>query len=254
LASFVLVQPQPRAGLAATRLVADGHQAIELAFHRLEPRDGAIAELANTDPNEFDRIVFASPSSVAFSVDALAGQLKDCFVAAIGQGSATVLVQSGLVADDSEIIRPRTPPFDSAALSALDAMDPSQVQSMLVIRGTDGRNDWIEAYRAAGTRVETAQIYQSTPVVPDASIARQLENLIAGKEKPVVVVGSVAEFNGLNEWLGGDAKAALRTGMQALPTIVPHGRIAAALCDAGWQTLHATKAGQTLHQAALELA
>jgi uroporphyrinogen-III synthase len=240
--------------MAAARLSDEGHQAVELSFHQLLPLADAINALRNTDPTEFDRVVFVSPSSVAFSQSALAGRLDECFVAAIGQGSATVLVQSGLVADDTQIIRPRTPPFDSAALSAMDAMDPSQVQSMLVVRGTDSRNDWIESYRSAGTRVDTVEIYQSEPVVPDASVSQKLGELMDGQTNSVLVVGSISEFKSLNDWLSGEANGALRTWIQALPTVVPHGRIAAALTTAGWQTLHTTKAGQTLHQAALELA
>lgn len=254
MAAFVLVQPQPRAGLAAARLLADGHQAIALAFHQLLPVADAIEQLAKTDPTTFDRIVFASPSSVAFSVDALIGRLHACSVAAIGQGSATVLVQSGLVADDNQIIRPRTPPFDSAALSALDEMSSDRVRSLLVVRGTEGRTDWIERYQAAGTRVKCSQVYRSEALTPHQTVLDQLNALMSAQLKPVLVVGSISEFNGLNEWLTDRARGPLRAWMQALPTIVPHGRIAAALANAGWQTLHTTKAGQTLHQAALELA
>ncbi len=254
MAAFVLVQPQPRAGLAARRLESDGHEAIELAFHQLVPINHAIAKLAIADVGQYDRIVFASPSSAAFSNEALSGRLKSCNVAAIGQGSATVLVQSGLVAGDDEIIRPRTPPFDSAALSALPAMRSDAIRSMLVVRGTGGRSDWIENYRSAGVRVDLAEIYRSEAVTPPSAIREKLTALMKDKQSPVVIVGSMSEFNALNEWLGSADSSALRHWLQARSTIVPHGRIAAALADAGWKDLHTTKAGQTLHQAALELA
>jgi uroporphyrinogen-III synthase len=102
-------------------------------------------------------------------------------------------------------------------------MSAERVKSMLVVRGTDGRNDWIEHYKAANTQVQTAEIYRSESIEPNDTVIEQLNALMSTNEHVVLVVGSISEFNGLNEWLSRDnsGRSALKIWMQTLPTVVP---------------------------------
>ncbi|MGB7301417.1 MAG: uroporphyrinogen-III synthase [Burkholderiaceae bacterium] len=258
MAAFILNQPQPRASLAADKLRADGHGVVELAFHRLEPIADELTRLSQIDITVYDRIVFASPSSVAFSVPALAGKIGDDLasprVAAIGQGTATVLLETGLIADDASIIRPRRPPFDSAALVQLPLMQPGVIESLLVIRGQQGRTDWIESYQQAGVRVTCVPIYRSQLIAPSSQVTDTLSNLICNGAAAVIVVGSVSEFTALLHWLTAANDKRLLGWMQNQLTVVPHARIGTALTKAGWTDIRPTMAGQTLLNAALELA
>ena len=255
MAAVLLNQPRPRAGLAAEKLKATGVEAVELSCHTLSPVAAGQQELAQLPVQTFDRVVFVSPSAVMFAEPELRGRLAAGQVAAIGQGTATVLVESGLSGDDSQILRPRQPPFDSAALMQLPAMQSGVIKSMLVVAGTQARTDWIAAAVAADIACTTVAVYRGERQPPDALAYGQLNRLRSENAAAVLVVGSVSEFQGLLHWLAtlGDGQQML-AWLQLQPTVAPHGRIARQLTQAGWHRVSTTRGGQTLLDAALELA
>lgn len=241
--------------MAAEKLKTTGVEAVELSCHTLSPVAKGQQQLAQLPVQSFDRVVFVSPSAVMFAEIVLRGRLAAHQVAAIGQGTATVLVESGLSPDDSQILRPRQPPFDSFALMQLPTMQPGVIKSMLVVAGKQARTDWIEAAAAADISCTTVAVYESQLQPPGSLAYEQLNRLRSQNAAAVLVVGSVSEFQGLQQWLAmfGDGQQML-AWLQLQPTIAPHGRIARQITQAGWQRVSTTRSGQTLLDAALELA
>ena len=157
MAAIVLTQALPRAKALAQQIRDAGFEPVRLSFQQLEPIEAATNRLAGLRISDDDRLVFVSPSAVHFAQPVLARLAQWCphGMAVVGPGTEAALRAScpGL-----EPIRPAQPPFDADALTALPAMQAGAFGTLVVLRGEQGRDDWIEAFRAAGKQVEVFEL------------------------------------------------------------------------------------------------
>jgi len=168
-------------GLAARIREAGGEPVLYPAIEIREPADPAAARALLARAGEFELAVFVSPSAVRMAFALHAGPWPRR-VAAVGEGTRRALEERGF----DGVIAPAGR-ADSEALLALPEM--ARWQSVLLVRGTGGRELIGETLAARGAKVEIAECYRRVrPVAPPpagrldaicANSGEALENLAA---------------------------------------------------------------------------
>ncbi len=237
MATVILTQPEPRAGLIADTLRQAGIQSVSLSFSRLQALPDGLAQLRARLGESFDRIIFVSPSAVWFARSLLPAIMAACprGIAVIGAGTESALVeQLGGSAKDVPLIRPEHAPFDADALLALPAMTADLVRSIVVVRGRQGRDDWIEGCRARGLTVSTVCLYERLALEPAQAESERLTALAATDESALIMVTSVAHARQLCSWGEGRPFA---QWLQRQTCLVSHPRVATCLTDGGFSAI-----------------
>ncbi|HEY0666209.1 MAG TPA: uroporphyrinogen-III synthase [Gallionella sp.] len=228
---IVVTRPRDQAVQLAHRIEQAGATAV--LFPLLDicaiPDDSAlreqIARLA-----QFDLAIFISPNAVHYGIAAIraAGALPPTLkIAAVGQGSARALRESGIV---NVVVPPER--FDSEGLLALPALQDIANQCVLIFRGDGGRELLGDTLRARGATVEYAACYRRGKPALDAGA------LIAARPDAIIVTSSEALVH-LWQMLDDAARAALRS----TALFVPHPRIAGLAAQQGWQQVRITESG-----------
>lgn len=230
MVTVLLTQPQPRVVAAAAQLQAAGLQPVMLTFTRLEALPTAATELASLDPAQFQRIVFVSPSAVWFARDRLQDICTACpdGLAVIGTGTEAALRAQ---VPGIRVKRPAQPPYDAASLMALPAMQAPAAKTVLVIRGEQGRQDWINACRATGTSIRVLSLYRQQPVQPDPGALRAVSALASTDQKALIMVTSVGLAARLIDWPVDDV---CFRWLRQQPCMVSHPRISERLRAGGF--------------------
>lgn len=247
MARVVLTQPLPRVETLASTLIAQGHDVVTLAFTRV--RSLGIGPIG-TQLAAFDWVVAVSPAAI----EQLALVLSRRWpagpgLALIGPGSAAALGRLGWEAPPERVLVPSGPPFDAAALLRTAPLSNPSGLRVLVVRGDTGREDWIEALRRDGARVDVMALYERESVAPDPVSLARLGHWLSGPA-PVYCVftqtGSAAALCALPE-------AAGLTGAQGQGiALVIHARIASAARAAGYHHVRLIGPGEEAILAALE--
>lgn len=226
----------PLAGLrvAVTRPVAqsEGLSAriaelggVPLSFPLLEvapPADAAHLRSQLQSLSRFDLLVFISPNAARFGLQALqgAGGLPaQARVAAVGQGCARALAESGV----TSVIAP-TERFDSEALLALPELQQVAGWRVGILRGDGGRETLADTLRQRGAEVEYLECYRR--IKPALSVG----GLLAQQPDALLVTSSEAL-----QHLWELAEPSLRAGLVDIPLFTLHPRIAAAAQQLGWR-------------------
>ncbi len=235
----VLTQPAPRSEAIAARLrQRDGCEVLLLSLTRITTctDDAHLRALLDaTDTHEM--VLFVSPAAV----DAVASLLArspaahwpaTTVFAAIGPGTAAALAAHGVDPQARRLVTPQHAPYDAHTLIDGESFTAIAPDSVLVVKGEGGREDWITRLRDRGTRVDEAIVYTTRPNVPDAGTLGRLRSVAGDAGRAVFVVtqsATVARLGGLLDELG------VASWAHAQPVLAIHPRIGAALTEAGWR-------------------
>jgi len=247
----VLTQPLPRVERLAARLAERGHEVIACPLRRLSSvsaqtgRVPAIAEAAN-----HDWVVFVSPGAVAIALDELDGEWPArTGIALIGPGSEQELAERGIRAPRVRIVRPANPPYDADALMRLPPFAAPAGLSVLVLAGTGGRTDWVDALRDRGALVRRASVYRSEPIRPGNACLGALRGWARDGASVAFVFTTADAVTELEQALAG---ARLRAWARTQRALTLHPRIAALLQKRGWGTVQLIEPGERALRAAIE--
>ena len=250
MAALVLTQPLGRLEVVREALQARGHGTFALPFTQLSVCTVALAELARARFEDYERIVFVSRAAVGFGAAALSLSLLDHpGVAAIGSGTAEALKRHGVLREGCSPIMPHAAPFDADAL--LPLLRQPEVNSLAIIKGRGGREDWLTCLRSDGRRVAVFEVYDSRPCTPDLDEVSALARYIAGGARPITLLSSRQAIQALVSWR---PAAALLPQLLTCPTLAVHPAVASVAQAAGFIRVCLPEQGDSLLQAALSLA
>ena len=208
-----------------------------ILFPALEIVDVADLQPLNTlidQLDHFDLAIFISPNAVNKAMNLIRARRTlpvNLQIAAIGKGSAKVLVQYGV----KNVITPQQR-FDSEALLELPEMQAVSGKRIVVFRGDGGRELLGDHLRRRGAQLEYAECYRRQK--PHADNGKLLY-LWARNELHVITVTSMEVLHNLFDLVG-------KLGQQWLkktPVFVPHERIAEVAREMGLQHMFVTEAG-----------
>ena len=247
----VLTQPAPRVSAVALALRARHHEVVELPFARLVSLldQPAVAQrLAALD--SYDCAVLVSPGAVEIVCAALpAGWPANVALAVVGPGSLAALREHGIDDARYRIHRPALPPFDSQALLREPPFDAPSGLRIVVLRGAQGRTDWIDTLRQRGAQVDAVPVYRSEPVAPLPDAADRIAGW-ADQRRPVAwIFTSVDAVQRCADWLSQTGRADV-IGRQSAFAL--HPRIVQALGQHGWRQPRLIEPGEAALAAALE--
>lgn len=247
----VLTQPLPRVERLAARLSRRGHEVLACPLRRLRSlaaETGAAPAVA--DAANHDWVIFVSPGAVAIGLDELDGDWPArTGIALIGPGSELELAERGVGAPRVRITRPESPPYDADALMRLPPFCAPDGLRVLVLAGTGGRTDWVDALRGRGARVRRASIYRSEPIPPAVTCLHELRRW-SRDSVPVWFVFTTADAVVELEQALADVR--LRSWARRQRALTLHPRIAVLLRRRGWQTVRLIEPGEQALAAAIE--
>jgi len=141
-----------------------------------------------------DIVVFVSANAVRFGLNLI--DSNQCQIAAIGPATARALEAAGVSAD----IQPRSG-FNSEHLLATDALRQVAGKSILIVRGSAGRELLAETLRERGARVDYLPVYERNRASPDTGVLKNLEKMWRNGQIGAVMIMSVASLQSLLEIL-----------------------------------------------------
>ncbi len=253
MARVILTQPAPRVSTLAGRLRERGHDALELPLSRIvECIDSTPVRCVAARLHQFDWVILVSPAAIraAARIDSLHWPASTG-VAVVGPGSVQAIAECRLPIDLERVLYPRQPPYDAQALITLAPLDAPAGLRILVLRGAQGGDRWIERLRNGGATVETCALYRNEPLDIKDEAVEGLRAWLAGTAVPVLVVTQVASVTRLETLFAG---AGLREAAHAWRVMAIHPRIVAALHDAGWADVREIAPGDRALELALESA
>lgn len=251
MARLVLTHVEPRGSRLAAGLRDAGHEALLLAFSRLDAVPGAAEALAALDPAGFHRIIVVSPSAARFAARARPGAWPQaCRLAAVGPGTAEALAEAGVVDAPGRVETPAGDRHDADALLELASFGAEGGgRQVLVLAGDVGRRDWAGVLVDRGFRVERIELYRRAAIAPSVRDWQQLADWAAQGGEPVFVVTTVDAADRLLAELGARG---LGDWARRCVGLCPHERIAKRLAAAGWRDVRVPGAGRRLLAAAIE--
>ena len=247
MARLVLTQPLPRVLRLARALESRGHEVLALPFARIRPLplQGLDALLSG-----YDWVVAVSPASVEALGDALGGRWPEGpGLALIGPGSQRSVLESGLSVTPTRLRVSLEPPFDAQGLIRLAPFDRPQGLRILVARGEDGREDWIDTLRARGADVGLLPLYARDAHQPDPDVRERLAAWLRSDQDVFCLLTQASSVGHLLELQeSGGLVGADRVGR----ALVIHPRIAEAARAAGFSRVDLIEPGAMSIAAALE--
>lgn len=225
-------------------------ECLPLPTSLLRTSESTIAQLARPERlQQFDIVVFVSPGAVHAFFEIAGDWPVTLRCAAIGPATAEALQASP--AGKAPVIRPDAAPYDAAALLRMPPFDQPAGLRILVVRGEDGRDDWIERLAVAGADVALLAAYRSEAQPIDAAARETLRQWLGGSNAPVFAfsTGSAAEAVS-----GALAEESFADAFARCTVFAIHPRIAARLRALGWQRVHTIAPGEDALAAAIESA
>lgn len=248
---IVLTHAHPRVERVARRLRERGHEVLACPVRTLASLAGkprAAAALA--DAGERDWIVLVSPGAIDAALGELRAPLPESVgVAVIGPGSAQALAEHGIAPPRYRIVVPRAAPYDAQALMATPPFDAPQGLRVLVLNGTRGRRDWIDALAARGAQVERIAIYRSETTGVDPGALARLGEWSREPDRALFVFTST---DAVREVDGALERVHIGDWARAQPAVAPHARIVGALRERGWRAARQIEPGERALLGAIE--
>jgi uroporphyrinogen-III synthase len=239
--TVVVTRPQPQADEWVARLEALGQAARALPLMRIE-RVAAFDEgVVRTWMvlSRYRLVMFVSPNAVLafFAVRPAGARWPDATLAgATGPGTVAALRAQGVAAASTV-----APPMDAATFDAESLWTHALAgrdwagQSVLVVRGEDGR-DWLaDTLGRAGASVSCLAAYRRGPPVWPGALH---DTLVAVAAQPARHVWLFSSSQCIAHLLAPDAPAAdpaLRVAVRAVPVLATHPRIAETARLGGFQ-------------------
>ncbi|MDZ7857798.1 uroporphyrinogen-III synthase [Sphaerotilus sp.] len=231
--TVVVTRPQPQADDWVARLQALGQAARALPLMRIERAAAFDADVARTWAGlaRHRLVMFVSPNAVlAFFAGRPAGLRWPAATLAGATGPGTVASLQAQGVDTACIVSPpkESATFDAESLwrHALASRDWAG-QSVLVVRGEDGR-DWLaDTLARAGASVACLAAYRRVPPVWPGVLAAALDQVAAQPARHVWLFSSSQCITHLlAPQAPAAADAALRAAVLAVPVLATHPRIA----------------------------
>ncbi|MEN9773655.1 MAG: hypothetical protein RL322_725 [Pseudomonadota bacterium] len=249
MARVVLTQPQPRLAGLARALRARGHEVAECPFSRLEPLEvpGLVERIGSVD-----WVIAVSPAAIGFLFDALCDDWSSAAgLALVGPGSQRALEARALKRAPPRIVVPDQAPWDASALLRRRPFAAPAGLRCLVVRGEDGREDWIHSLRSAGAAVEVASLYRSATMRPADDQVQLLQAWMRDGHRVHWLFTQTSTLQHSLDLLGG----ALPDGCgRSDHAWVIHPRIAEAAARLGFASVRVIEPGPEALAAALESA
>ncbi|MEO7337874.1 MAG: uroporphyrinogen-III synthase [Caldimonas sp.] len=233
----IVTRPSAQAGAWVEDLRASGIEAVALPLISIAaaPDPGAVREAWST----LDRrklVLFVSPNAaIAFFDLAPAGLVWPAAVVVASPGPGTTRVLIGLGVPASSIVEPAADAaqFDSESLWARLRLHDWTGASVLVVRGTRGR-DWLAARLVEqGARVDELAAYERVAPPPDRTALRLIEDALARPDAHVWLFSSSEAIDHL-EALRLVTTATATDAWAKSRAIATHPRIAARARRAGF--------------------
>jgi uroporphyrinogen-III synthase len=216
----LITRPRAQAESLAARVAAlGGNPIIFPVIAILPPRDAAALQDRIERLDEFDMVVFVSPTAVEQAWSRFEtshpGWSVGYRIAAVGAGSARQLRQLGA----DSVLAPEAS-AGAQGLLALPALRDQPPKHVLVVRGEGGREELALGLTALGADVEYAECYRRA--LPEVDASGLIDNW--RRDIQAVSVTSVEILENLMAILGESGEPLLR----ATPVFTHHPRIAEA--------------------------
>ncbi|MBL3589640.1 MAG: uroporphyrinogen-III synthase [gamma proteobacterium endosymbiont of Lamellibrachia anaximandri] len=175
----LVTRPERQAGGLCERIEASGGMALPFPAIRIDPTEDAAAAQLLLSMVAGDTLIFVSPNAVTFGLQLLDGErLPDGIrLAAVGKGTARVLMQAGYPPD---VVPPTR--FDSEGLLATPELQQIVGRRIVIVRGVGGRALLGETLKQRGAEVSYAEVYRRQRPVVDVA------PMLAGWPRRVQVV------------------------------------------------------------------
>lgn len=242
---ILVARPTDQAqGLARRVAVLGGEAIVVPVVEILGPADPEALQQRLDHLDDYDSLVFVSPTAVERGVPLIAARRADWQVgrriAGVGQGTRRALHAQGI----ADVLAPEQGAGAAALLDLAAFMDPVP-RRVLIVRGEGGREELAQGLAARGIETAYAECYRRAPAQLDP--APLLARWRAGGVDAVVVT-SVEILTRLAELLGAPGAPLLR----ATPLFTQHPRIAEAARARGIAQVIETTADETALGTALE--
>ncbi len=161
----LVTRPEHQAGGLCERIEASGGKALPFPAIRIDSTEDADAARLLLGMETGDTLIFVSPNAVTFGLlQLLHGErLPDGIrLAAVGKGTARVLLQAGYPPD---VVPPTR--FDSEGLLATPELQQVVGKRIVIVRGVGGRALLGETLKQRGAEVSYAEVYRRQRPVAD---------------------------------------------------------------------------------------
>ena len=213
---ILITRPARQAGGFAAKIAALGGTPVVFpAIAILPPADAAPLARAHAALSSYDYAVFVSANAVEYGAPDARRWPRSLVALAPGPGTAEALAAVGI----SDVRIPTTT-LDSEGLLALPELADVRGRRVVIFRGDGGREHLGDTLRARGASVDYVACYRRA--APESGAAGLSEAFRDGRIDAVTITSS----EGLDN-LWSLADEATRDAWRALPTFVPHPRIAA---------------------------
>lgn len=214
-ARIVITRPARQAAGLAQQIAALGGKPVMFpAIVILPPADCSALERAQRNLPQYDYAVFVSANAVEYGVGDPASWPSHLVALAPGPGTASVLAAVGI----GQVRIPATT-MDSEGLLALPELADATGKRIVIYRGSGGRGLLGETLSERGAQVDYVECYRRAK--PRGDFATMAAAWRAGEIEALTLTTSEGLDN-LWELFDG----VTRTSMAAIPTFVPHPRIA----------------------------
>lgn len=246
----IVTRPAPAGERLTQRLRAAGWDVLHWPAFRLLPAsdpEQVRTRLLKAAPGEL--LVFVSPAAVRACAEILPSWPPGLRAAAVGAGSARAFHHE--YGEELECLSPEDAAGEggSEALYRRLASEPWP-HRVLILRAEQGREWLAEQLQAAGVTVEALSVYRREPLGLDGTARADLVRTMTSGQPPVLLVSS------------SEAIEALRNALACVPgawdwlrsarALAIHARIAAALHEAGFETVSLVHADDEAVLAKLE--
>lgn len=190
----LVTRPDHQSSELIDAIVAAGGQPIEFPVIDIVPRDTNRIEADLADMQSPDVIIFVSANAVAHGVRRIA--CRNSIIGAIGSATKKALQSAGVrveICPDGG--------SDSERLLAEDALSNVAGKTILIVRGTSGREVLAETLRNRGAAVNYLSVYQSCTHTPAADAMKSLEQIWRDGRVGAVMIMSVASLGSMLEIL-----------------------------------------------------
>jgi uroporphyrinogen-III synthase len=212
---ILVTRPARQAGAFAQRIAAlGGNPVIFPAIAILPPVDPAVLARAHAALDGYDIAVFISANAVEYGAPDLRQWPAGLAAFAPGPGTAEALAAVGIGG-----ARVPVTTFDSEGLLALPELVAVAGKRVVIFRGDGGREHLGDTLRARGAHVDYVSCYRRAK--PSSGAAGLAE---AFRDRRIDAV-TITSSEGLDH-LWALADDTMRAGWRAVPTFVPHPRIA----------------------------
>lgn len=245
--------PLPRCERVCARLRAHRIHAYPLPGFAIEPIDPDALAATAARSDQYDWLVFVSPTAVELFAAALYGRdwPSHPHVAVVGAGSADALRDHGY-RDTRPVLVP-TGGQDSQALLAEPPLATLEGRSLLLVRGVTGRDELGATLRARGAHVDELRAYRRMPTRWPQQSADALEQAMHRGARAAFVFTMTDAVEATLQALRRRSAAMERWARDQIALAI-HPRIAQALRQHGWHDVRLAGPGMDALVGALESA